>query len=507
MKTTNKNQNKIKNQLTILFAILLVLMLITNVNAQPLQEVPTSSINGVLAINITPTSIVCDNAPCVQNFNLTVTNNEQNNIQVALYERENDTFELISIIGNVTGGEEGQFIVPMSIDYNGLTTDIGDYAIISNDGLAKEFIITQNWQNYEENFKSSLSFGGYIIAPIIAIVIIVILFIVSRQAEKRKYGAPFEYTDESLFKISEEGTLGEEIASLLINPISWAIIFIFSLLLICTLAFSTYTGYSLLTKIQIIVISLVAASIVPIILMVLTWYADIVDREPFRFIVGMFMWGMLAAFIAFFINGALLYFFDQSVGGLPLALTAAIGSVVISPIVEESLKLVGLSFISLNHEFDDALDGLLYGFAIGIGFAMMENWFYFAAKVDPLTIGIGAWVAVILYRSLFDTIAHGCFTGLAGVLLGMLKSRDRFSQYYYIALIPGLFIAILLHMAFNFTAYLDVVGVFSYKLILVSFNPALVAAVAFATFLIYSAAVWDTKTKKKPKVSYRANIK
>jgi RsiW-degrading membrane proteinase PrsW (M82 family) len=168
-------------------------------------------------------------------------------------------------------------------------------------------------------------------------------------------------------------------------------------------------------------------------------------------------------------------------------------------VVEEGIKTLGLSFLSFHHEFDDALDGLLYGFAIGVGFAMMENWFYFISRVDPIMVGIDAWVSVILYRSLFNTIAHGCFTGLAGVLLGALKSRDKFKQYYHIALLPGVFIAILLHIAFNFTAYLDVVSVSDFRAILVSFNPALVTAVAFAFILVYSAAVWDSRTKKKPK--------
>jgi RsiW-degrading membrane proteinase PrsW (M82 family) len=267
------------------------------------------------------------------------------------------------------------------------------------------------------------------------------------------------------------------------------------------LAFSAYPAYPVWTTIQIIAISLVAAAVLPVILITLTWYADIVDREPFRFIFGMFMWGVLAAFIAFFANGAILFLFGKSAGALPLVLTSVIGSMIISPVVEEIIKAFGLSVISLHHEFDDALDGLLYGFAIGVGFAMMENWFYFIARVDPIMVGIDAWVSVILYRSLFNTIAHGCFTGLAGVLLGTLKSRDVFKQYYHIALLPGIFIAILLHIAFNFTAYLDIVSLSDFRTILVSFNPALVMAVAFAFVIVYSAAVWDSRTKKKSRLS------
>jgi RsiW-degrading membrane proteinase PrsW (M82 family) len=497
---TTAKDNSARNKLIILFALLIVGIFATAALAQsPTQDVSVSSVKGTLSINISPTAVVCAETPCVRDFNLTVTNSEQNEVEVYLYERNGDTYSLIARIGNVSKGERAQFTFPFSLVYNGLTTYVGKYAIVSDTLKAKEFTVAEDWQKYESSSRELLGLGGYVVAPVIALAIIAILSIVVRSAERRRYGAPDEYTDKTLFQLPEGGSVGEQIASLLINPMTWAVIMFFAMLLLCMLAFSAYPNYPVWTTIQIVAISLVAAAVLPVVLMTLTWYADIVDREPFRFIVGMFMWGVLAAFIAFFINSALLFLFNKSAGMLPLVLTSVIGSMIISPVVEEIIKAMGLSFISLHHEFDDALDGLLYGFAIGVGFAMMENWFYFIARVDPMMVGIDAWVSVILYRSLFNTIAHGCFTGLAGVLLGVLKSRDRFKQYYQIALLPGIFIAILLHIAFNFTAYLDVVSVSDFRTILVSFNPALVIAIAFAFFLVYSAAVWDSRTKKRPK--------
>jgi RsiW-degrading membrane proteinase PrsW (M82 family) len=499
---TTAKDNGARDRLAILFAVLLVGTLATIALAQsPSQDVPVPSIKGSLAVNISPTAVVCAETPCVRDFNLTVTSGEQKEMVVYLYEKRGDSYSLIATIGNVSKGEKAQFTFPFSLVYNGLTTYVGKYAIVSDGLKAKEFTVAEDWQKYESRSKELLGLGGYVVAPIIALAMIAILFIVVRSAESRRYGALDEYTNKSLFQLPESGSVGEQIASLLINPMTWGVIIFFAMLLLCMLAFSAYPAYPAWTTIQIIAISLVAAAVLPIILMTLTWYADIVDREPFRFIFGMFMWGVLAAFIAFFINSALLFLFGRSAGALPLVLTSVIGSMIISPVVEEIIKAFGLSIISLHHEFDDALDGLLYGFAIGVGFAMMENWFYLIARVDPVMVGIDAWVSVILYRSLFNTIAHGCFTGLAGVLLGVLKSRDKFKQYYHIALLPGIFIAILLHIAFNFTAYLDIVSLSDFRTILVSFNPALVMAVAFAFVIVYSAAVWDSRTKKKSRLS------
>jgi len=497
---TMARDNSARDGRTILFALLLVGILATVALAQnPSQDISVSSIKGSLTINVSPTAVVCTETPCVRDFNLTVTSSEKKLMEVYLYEKRGDNYSLIATIGNVSKGEKAQFAFPFSLAYNGLTTYIGKYAIVSDGLKAKEFTVAEDWQEYENKSREMLKLGGYVVAPIIALAIIAILFIVVRGAESRRYGAPDEYTDKSLFQLPESGSLGKRIASLLINPLTWAVIIFFAMLLLCMLAFSAYPNYPVWTTIQIVAISLVAAAVLPVILIALTWYADVVDREPFRFIVGMFMWGVLAAFIAFFANSAMLFLFGKSAGMLPLVLISVIGSMIISPVVEEIIKTFGLSIISLHHEFDDALDGLLYGFAIGVGFAMMENWFYFIARVDPMIVGIDAWVSVILYRSLFNTIAHGCFTGLAGVLLGVLKSRDRFKQYYYIALLPGVFIAILLHIAFNFTAYLDVVAVSDFRTILVSFNPALVIAVAFAFVIVYSAAVWDSRTHMRPK--------
>lgn len=496
--TTVGNRTDGRNLIRTLLFITFISILLTTVASAQAQSAPFSSANGTLNASIAPTKVTCTEAPCIQEFNLTVTNTGPNPTTISLYELQDGNWSLISNIGNTSTKGNAQFAFNLSLSYNGLTTDPERYAVVSDTLGVKEFTIIEDWTAYETKSANMLALGGYIVAPLIAITIIVILSIVVRSAERRSYGAPSEYTDKSLFRLPEGESLKEKLASLLINPIAWGAIVFLAVMLIGLLAFSSYPDNSAITTIQILVISFVAAAVVPVILMTLAWFADIVDRKPLRFIVGMFMWGVLAAFIAFFINSALLTLFGDAVGELPLVLASVVGSLIISPVIEETIKSLGLSIMSQHHDFKDALDGLLYGFAIGVGFAMLENWFYFIAKVDPFSVGIGAWISVILYRSLFNTLAHGCFTGLAGVLLGMLKSRERFKHYFQIALLPGVFIAILLHIAFNFTAYLDIVAVSGYKTALVSFNPSLVVAVAFVFLIVYSAAVWDSRKFKRP---------
>jgi len=456
----------------------------------------TSFTEGSLNAEINPIAVVCADNPCLVSHNMKVVNSHANGIELALYIKEGEKYMLVTEIGALEPGETAEFSVPLRYYYNGFTTYVGRYALISNDSYVKEFTIVEDWEKYEKSSNETIKIGAYVVAPVIALVLMFILYLVINNAEHRKYGKKDVYTDKTLFEFPYGKTPGEQAANGMANPIIWFFTIFFAVTLACLIAFSAYTEYSLETKIQIILISFVASLIVPLILMILTWYADIYEREPFRFVVGMFVYGIFAAFVTFFLNNVFLYLVHETPELLPLALSTAIISLIASPIIEELLKTFGLAVFSNHPEFDDALDGLLYGFAIGLGFAMYENWFYFLARVDPIITGIDAWLSIIMYRSVFNTISHACFTGFIGLVLGLLKSRPKYKKFYKIGIIPGLFMAMLLHIAFNLTAYLDITNLGEYRTILVSFNPALVVALGIAFAIAYAFASLDTKRQK-----------
>lgn len=451
-----------------------------------------SIIRGPLTATIQPIAVVCTETPCVTHHNVTITNGGNGPINVALYLKQNEDYIFVAELGKLEAQESAEFDIPMTYTYNGLTTDVGRYLLISDTYLAKEFTIAQSWEKYEKTAHEAINIGAYVIAPIIALILLLILSLVVRNAEMRRYGKKDEYTDKTLFEFPYGKTTGEQIANALANPIIWSIVLFFATLLVCLITFSTYPHYDITTKIEIVVISFVASIVIPLILMLLTWYADINEREPLRFIVGMFVYGIFAAMIAFFINNLIIYIIGKS-PLIPLALMTAIVSIIASPIIEEILKIFGLALFSRHHEFDDALDGLLYGFAIGIGFAMYENWFYFLASVDPIKTGIDTWISIIVYRSVFNTLAHGCFIAFAGVILGYLKSRAKYREFFHFGLIPGIFLAIVLHLIFNITAYLDIVNIGGYRAIVASYNPPFVIAISIAFVIVYIVASIDTK--------------
>ncbi|HMK46330.1 MAG TPA: PrsW family intramembrane metalloprotease, partial [Methanocella sp.] len=131
-------------------------------------------------------------------------------------------------------------------------------------------------------------------------------------------------------------------------------------------------------------------------------------------------------------------------------------SVFIAPVVEETSKGFGLLIMAGHHEMDDMFDGILYGFAIGMGFAAIENWLYFAANANPVSAeGLTPWAFNILYRSILCSLAHGGFTAATGGVIGFMKSHKSLRKFAFVGYFFGLPIAILLHGTFNFTAILD----------------------------------------------------
>jgi RsiW-degrading membrane proteinase PrsW (M82 family) len=182
----------------------------------------------------------------------------------------------------------------------------------------------------------------------------------------------------------------------------------------------------------------------PVIFLVIAWLADYYQREPFRFVVAMFMWGVMSTLVAFFVNTTALQGVELFTGSTGLAL--GLSAVMVAPIVEETAKGLGLFILSGHHEYDSTFDGIIFGFAVGMGFAAVENWLYFVAKYSPVTAGgLLPWVYLILYRSLLGSLSHGCFTAAIGGIIGFFKSRPDLRQHTLLAFMIGLPIAMFLH--------------------------------------------------------------
>ncbi|MET0919304.1 MAG: PrsW family glutamic-type intramembrane protease [Burkholderiales bacterium] len=114
----------------------------------------------------------------------------------------------------------------------------------------------------------------------------------------------------------------------------------------------------------------------------------------------------------------------------------------VSPIVEEFLK--GLVIVALirAHRIGFLVDAAIFGFAVGTGFALVENTYFLKIVEDA---GIGTWIV----RGFGTAIMHGGATAIFAVMgLAMLEATPG-EQLGLRALAPGLGVAIVLHSAYN----------------------------------------------------------
>ena len=176
---------------------------------------------------------------------------------------------------------------------------------------------------------------------------------------------------------------------------------------------------------------------------------DLYEREPLRYVVPVFVWGFTVAVVASLFFNTIFAFTVSAVAsrGVTDFLTAVVGA----PVIEECSKGLALLIIffvayvarrrSGLVEFAGVMDGIVYGSAVGFGFAIAEDILY----------GVQYGAETFVMRRVFGGFAHAAFTSLTGIGIGLIP----FVHHKMLKPIPpllGLLGAILLHATFNFTA-------------------------------------------------------
>jgi len=111
-----------------------------------------------------------------------------------------------------------------------------------------------------------------------------------------------------------------------------------------------------------------------------------------------------------------------------------------SPLVEELCKAIFLVYLIKRKRIAFMVDALIYGFAIGAGFALIENVTAFTDLEDRRMV-------VWMVRGFGTAIMHGGVTAIMSIVSQYYSSRygsDRMLVY-----IPGLLIAAGIHSFFN----------------------------------------------------------
>jgi protease PrsW len=148
---------------------------------------------------------------------------------------------------------------------------------------------------------------------------------------------------------------------------------------------------------------------------------DLYEREPLSLVIGALVWGAVAATALSAVANDGWGLVVARLGGPVFAAewTAALTA----PFVEETLKAVGVLLIYLiaRDEMDDMMDGFVYGAMVGLGFAIVEDVFYFVAIFGGTAGGVLAGFYVRVVSSGF--YGHVLYTGLAGMGIAYFVSR------------------------------------------------------------------------------------
>jgi RsiW-degrading membrane proteinase PrsW (M82 family) len=124
----------------------------------------------------------------------------------------------------------------------------------------------------------------------------------------------------------------------------------------------------------------------------------------------------------------------------PSAMTFVM-AVVVAPFVEEFAKLFGL--LRTSRFIDHPRSGLVFGAAVGLGFAATENMLYEGSAL--LGGGVVLFLTTALVRSFSSALMHGSATSMSGYGL----ARSMFGGKSWV---PYYLLAVLMHATFNLFA-------------------------------------------------------
>ena len=171
-------------------------------------------------------------------------------------------------------------------------------------------------------------------------------------------------------------------------------------------------------------------AVVPITLfLVALLYLDSYKLLRVRDVLEMILVGGAAGLAAYFVNAALL-----STGLLATSTYSRYGS----PLVEECLKALLLLYLIRSSRVGFLVDAGICGFAVGSGFALVENLYYLYSlpSAGPLV-----WIV----RGCGTAMMHGSSTAIFAIITKLRWGKDESWK----AFVPGLLPAIAIHSFFN----------------------------------------------------------
>jgi len=227
-----------------------------------------------------------------------------------------------------------------------------------------------------------------------------------------------------------------------------------------------------------IIPGLILSLIVPLLFLGIIYKSDFYQTGQFHIVLKSLLWGVVAFAPATFTYIGLEPLWPRNSN--PIVQFAA-------PFYEEVFKGLILLYLFKRAKFTYVVDGAVYGFAVGTGFAIVENFVYILN--NPL-----AATMVATQRIFSANLVHAFSTATIGITLGLFRSRTSKSRWRIPAF--GLLIAIVQHMLYNNMIYvMDTTG--NRTLPSIIFIPGLPGILFIRYVMLYGKKQAQTWIKEK----------
>ena len=168
-----------------------------------------------------------------------------------------------------------------------------------------------------------------------------------------------------------------------------------------------------------------------LIFLVILVYMDSYKLVSLKTVLAVIVLGGMTAMAAMYMNGWLLSLIEMPFKPF---------SRYVAPVVEETLKALIIVYLFRSNRIGFLVDSAIMGFAVGAGFALVENFQYLQLQS---TASFGVWIV----RGFGTAIMHGGVTAMFAIMSQALTERQmKINPLYYI---PGLAVAVFLHSIFN----------------------------------------------------------
>ncbi|RLE58873.1 MAG: hypothetical protein DRJ32_05660 [Thermoprotei archaeon] len=199
---------------------------------------------------------------------------------------------------------------------------------------------------------------------------------------------------------------------------------ILSVLIVIVTSIIVFT-YTWIENIEVYLLSFIA----PLLYLQLIWRRDKYEPEPFFYV------ALAVALGAFSVIPALIV-------ELILDVDTLFSVAIVAPLTEEFFKGIPVFWLARKREFNDSMDGIVYGFASGVGFASLENFSYIVYVYRKAIIPS-------LLRAFLFSIGHGIYTSITGYAVG--RSKEKLNEPTLAYFIGGYIVASLWHALYNGT--------------------------------------------------------